>query len=1467
MATKAGNLKFRAESAQVAFAQNVVSLSRVTIREPDGRLLASAREVLISGAVPNHLSGPPVPIHAYASNVYARIERQRDGKFTLENYIPVTPPTESNQPYSIDAKHVQALLEDYGGGTLWQSHANSTEIRVDGVGQRWIASGAAEVTNIGKVTAQIRKDPDQGLDIEGDATRVDLAPLLKHVTGIPDSNKFPVLRDIRVTRLILSGPVRLFIPDHGTAEYEANVVADATELSYRNDFNIPTGHFEGVLTHSGLKGTLNASGLGISANYSGALSWGHEAVLGGALQAKVDRIEHAPQWLQRFLPTGMTFNDGVFNGWLSYSQRGSIAVDGSFQASNAQYRGEQLSEPRLDINASPDRVAINLSSATWDQSPFHGAINFTPKTRVIEGLLIADHVALDTVAKRFGISNLQGTTDVQALITGNATTPLVSVRATGTARTRAHGRNYNLGEIVAAANYANGFLNVTRLSVRGPDGTATATGTWNQKTNAISADLVGSNIPLSALTADVQGQASFIGKVAGTVKAPTANGRVEVYAGQYQNVEVPLVIADVHATRSELVASNFQAFQNAAHVAGTGTLDLRTQAVSGTATAEDVQLSDYLGDKVAGIISVPKATIGGTLKHLEFTGSFNGTNIVAEGIKVDTVSAVATLKDKQAQLTALNATFDQGKIDATASYDLTGHQGKFNGNATGMGLSLLASKLPNDTTLDGLLTGSFSGQINHGGIQAAELHGNVQDVLVDNVFLGAGPVSIEDAAGQWKASGTVGQLDRYFSLDQATYNNDTKQVHADVAAHNLTLQNAYSVARNYVASETDPADVKAKAAVVLPQKVLDRLQGVAGSVDAALTIDGKSTNPDVDIPTLLVSGVQIGGEKSGTVTAQATRKNSIWDIPSLTWTGGPGSLSAHGTIAEHGDTNFSGTVTDLNSQWLALFEPPANQFTGTGLLTFAATGPTKSPTIDTDLSYLEGKDTSPDRRQLNVKGTIQEGKIEAAGDYYYKGFAGTLTAQVPFEYPFTIPKDEPLTASLSLPSRSLQDLTALLPDLDPRRTSGTLSGDLTVHGPIGALKVTGGATVSAPRVAMNKVDTTLDNVTAKATFNGTTLALNATGTGSQGGTVSISNAKIELGDASGALQQSLEALLANPVAGTITIEKLKVVQKGSVPINATFGGTVNLSGPLQETLFAGKLSVTEGTISIPSIQSSSEGPFEPRVNPKFNIALEMPNPILLNAGLGNFQLTGAGTLGGSLALPDLNAELLVEKGTIRLPNARINIDPGGTIHIFYAATPYGAPDAHTNLDLTGTTALTANPYSGTVQRYDIDLQIRGDLLAQNGLQISAQSDPPDLSQGTILGLLGQGGLFGAQQNGVAEPFRADQQLTSVFYSTLPLLFDPFTQHVATGLGLDYLSIEYNAYEHVAITAAKSLNKNLVLSGRREISEPLPGQRLLWDVRLSYRLPFKSKRLRNLNFNIGADQDRPWRVGLEYGFRF
>lgn len=153
--------------------------------------------------------------------------------------------------------------------------------------------------------------------------------------------------------------------------------------------------------------------------------------------------------------------------------------------------------------------------------------------------------------------------------------------------------------------------------------------------------------------------------------------------------------------------------------------------------------------------------------------------------------------------------------------------------------------------------------------------------------------------------------------------------------------------------------------------------------------------------------------------------------------------------------------------------------------------------------------------------------------------------------------------------------------------------------------------------------------------------------------------------------------------------------------------------------------------------------------------------------------------------------------------------------------------------------------------------MRGNILETGKLQITAQSDPPDLSQDRIMNILGQGDFF----QGLAQ---GNQSAIASF--ALPTFLDPVTSVLAKNFGLEYLMVEYDMQKRTTLTAARTLGGGFTLMGRRQISPSTFGEEL-YEIKLNYRLPFNNSTLRSFMLSLGADQDRPWKFSIEYGRRF
>ena len=87
-------------------------------------------------------------------------------------------------------------------------------------------------------------------------------------------------------------------------------------------------------------------------------------------------------------------------------------------------------------------------------------------------------------------------------------------------------------------------------------------------------------------------------------------------------------------------------------------------------------------------------------------------------------------------------------------------------------------------------------------------------------------------------------------------------------------------------------------------------------------------------------------------------------------------------------------------------------------------------------------------------------------------------------------------------------------------------------------------------------------------------------------------------------------------------------------------------------------------------------------------------------------------------------------------------------------------------------------------------------------------------------------------------------------------------------GLDYITPEINTLDGISILFAKTLGRNLVLSGSRQITQVNQNYPIKYDLNLAYTVRFGNRAdRRRVNFIVGTDEIRPWRIAIEYTFRF
>jgi autotransporter translocation and assembly factor TamB len=1120
-------------------------------------------------------------------------------------------------------------------------------------------------------------------------------------------------------------------------------------------------------------------------------------------------------------------------------------------------------------------VRIEGAQGTWQGSALRGNLAYFPKDRKILGVVGGPAVQLASVSKAINISGLSGTAAGQALFSGTIDDPIAAIRASGTVAYRAPKAGKPLsGTFIGAGNYSARGLDVTSLSIDTKTGTVAATGHADPK-GALALNVAARGVSLHAFAPEISGLASFSGTVGGTASNPQIDGKAQVVEMVIADQEIPLVIANVTANKDRIRATSIDAARGAAQASGDLAYIFNTGGINGSLTAANLPLSE-LSERMEGFLDITKATIGGTINSPIVDADVATHAMVVADRSIGRGQATVALRGNDFTASKVNARFAGGTVTASASGNIKTKETRVELEGKDLSLPDLVPEASQSATLDGKVNGSGVVTLLGTELRYARGSGQLSDVKVNQTMVGNGPWNANVDPNAFAGAFQVGLLDRYLDVSSISLNRKTNQFDAKLAAYLIPLQDIYSAAHRYIPDPTNDLE--------------RRLLRIQGTADAEATISGVLGDPDLRVNILNLTGLSLEGKDLGEMKFAFDKSGRVWTVAEASWNGVAGTLRSSGRADLDKDIVFEGDFTNVDLGLLSIIDDSLTRIGGRGAISFAVSGPTRSPLIQASLdasrtTVLTGQDNAPALEFGMVLDTINisqsvlaidgklAGGIEASGKLFYRGLEGNIAAHVPLEYPLTLPQGQPLMVSLDFPQRELQTLGEYLPGLDITRTEGTIRGNITMSGAIGHAQINGHLTAEAKTLAMNKVQSTLGNAVATVSANAESLKVHFEGLGSEGGSV-LFDAYSPIGDVSDRIKEltsrGLDSLLDRPINGDLAITDFGVRYNGGAEngrLIARANAKISASGPLRQPAVTGNANISNVATMLPSFEMSSAAPVNFVIDPTFNVTLGMDNVAEVSTSLAKLRVIGGGTLNGSLNKPSVSSDLTVMGGTVTLPTTSVRIDPGGTVRLRYQTGPGGDTLASLDVDLAGRTSLTTLDAGDVPQRYEITLQIRGDLLQEGQTLVTAESDPPGLGQDRIVALLGQADLIQALAGSVTN-LQASKELRNVLAGVaLPALLSPLTGAFAKGLGLDYLDISYDPLNQVSVSFAKDLGKNFSFQGTRQVSQPLPGIETQFDLRLVYRLPFKGKEFRRTTVSFGVDQDRPWKVGLQYSIRF
>ncbi len=637
------------------------------------------------------------------------------------------------------------------------------------------------------------------------------------------------------------------------------------------------------------------------------------------------------------------------------------------------------------------------------------------------------------------------------------------------------------------------------------------------------------------------------------------------------------------------------------------------------------------------------------------------------------------------------------------------------------------------------------------------------------------------------------------------------------------------------------------------------------------------------------------------------------------------------TVVYKGKIDADLTAYNLDADLLKGFLPPDKRIDVSGkvdYLDITATGQTASPDLEVSLNlrnigYRGQTLDRVDVSRAEIRGTtfdngkvVQEGYIRATDIQVekrdtstkeirkYTAHAGGSISKFQWQSPF-VPDDAALNLKATFAPQDANDnnlrvVALFAPNILPPTVEGTLTLDAEIGGTRAKPRLTGGMTVTAPKLQFSNFATGLANVTAALTFqddqievthfSGHTQVYDAKGEalkkGGSGSEIALTGS-LPLGVDGTLSDTGLHLFIDQAVFNEAALPGLKGAKaRGVARINLdvigsafdpTLRGSVNIHDT-QATLPTEFGGLAGGGVSLP-------------IAPRFDlmVMLDEKTVRLVNSQL-NVRTGGYVAIKGSLPKAEVIAavtgkptptpdatnpanslnvvgRLTLAEGVLTLPTARFKILPPGLLSLSYPVYDAGQPTFSLNVDsLKAQTSLTATSLGGVRKRYKVTVNVSGPLAGSSGnrfatrsnLRLAFTTDPDDLAIGQeALTQRLAGALIGVDninQFGQNPGQAFASALTNVLTSSyLPGAFD----RVAAGLGFEEFVINYDPVQRLTLSVSRHLFGPIYVSYFRSLASAQER----YDLKLSFR--FRQR----YQFSYDLDEQRTQRFLLEGVWRF
>jgi hypothetical protein len=1478
---KAGAVLIHADSYAVDLRLHCAFIKGLRIEAPSGGVVAHSKLVDISNwDLKRGLTQSPI-IDIY--ELSGSLVRFKNGQFELAGLLPPQQKSTSKAPYLIRVHRASILLVDLKGRP-WQQFVSSNSVTISGSGPNWLAFGQAQLPGMGSAVATVQNASGVGVQINGSTNSMDGTKFLSHILTDSTLHFLDKIRNLRVGHVVASGPIEVFVPANLRFRFQTKAVVAAKDLNFQG-YHLDKATFAGIVGLGGAVGKCQAS-LGTNVvDLDGSVSFKGKLSAGAHVVARCQDIASLPKFLARYVPPGLTFSGAKFEGWSNWSEEQGPVAQGTATVSRITYRAETATDSKVSVFVNRDQVRTDLENVILAGSKPLGSMQVDLRNKTMVAYGLGDNLSLPVIGRLTHSPGAVGAGSIHAIATGPLSAPTISFlsQAEGSYQTGKY--KFGPDKLQVYGSYKKNQIRVARGYLEGKDGLFTISGNGSAAGQKLNLDVEARNVHPGRYVSGLEGVVSLSAKVSGDYKNPRAAGEVRAVDLNYKDQHVPAAVAHFVADRNHIEATHIGAISGTVDLDGSGGLNLNSSALHGSLSMTGLELAQYLGGNVAGLVDIPTISLSGSVKHPKVVARLLGTNLICGDILVDGIEALVSVTPENAVVDHATANFAGGSVSATGSYDLKTKTGSGVATSTALDLGKIVPALGESITVSGFATLTEAKVAYKDGQVSGTATGKIDNIVANGAAAGDGNWALASNGHIVSGNVSIGEVLpelRVIDLD-GSYNIDDKTISGTFDSDRSPLREIVAASLRYL-----PATLAANRTALI---------AASGDVTIGAKVAGPVATPDISIGTFQINNLAYKGQPFGNLIASnISRTKRTWSIPQLTLSGPEGSISASGTVAEQGRIQAAiASVKDANLKASAfgVFVPALVTSKADAKFSATLSGDTSAPDLNATvkLNHVASAPSSSDGakpdRDLTItldKIGIAKGTIGIGGAYGYDGFTGSFDGTAPFSYAGGFGEGS-IQAHLVLDKRELKDLPFITEFVDPARSQGTLSGELSATGPMSNLTLDGGFDFSAetlgfrfsdPNAYIKRVDDELKNVQVKLSVSGGhTLILSANGTEVRGGDISLtSNMDLpDLGSISNKDSSTIMGqFLDSPLSGRLAAKNLTFKQSapggyvaGVIDGETTFGGTFkNPAIGTRDKPGAFTLSHVESTL--PTFPSKGSASAPSNFNPEFNLTAILKDPAHIKSSTADLLLNGNSSLKGSLTEPQAKADFVVASGTVRLPGGTVRLTQGGTVDLNYINSFGQESTAAIDVDLEGKTSITAIRYGQTTQRYDITVDITGNLLQQNGIRFDAISDPPDLSSDDVLALLGQKNLL--ESLGSGDPNADEQRIRDALVGfALPSVLDPYTSSLAHNLSLDYISLEYNAVNLATVDFAKSISPDFTLQYRQQVGTPPPGYRSIYDFRLVYSPRKGPKLFRRLSLSAGTDQDRPWKIALEYGVRF